>query len=174
MGAHRIHLGPGTKVRPPPCAQAESANFRPFYVKRRALVSRPLQQKRAEISPNPPSSSASCTKKRAGSSQNPTLGWVVGGWSSSSPLLLFNSKPSSDLGKYGKYLKKNKSWQSHLQFFLKLWSHVFDVIIYCQKKLCLWFTWLTQSMWLGFLGKDVAHPLIDKLEMITALWQKCW
>ena len=66
--------GPRLKsaLRPPPSARAESANFRPFYVKR------------ADFSPPPPATK----KRRKVVKIRPCGGWWVGGWFP--PLFFFN------------------------------------------------------------------------------------
>ena len=68
-------------LHPPPSALAESANFRPFYVKRADFSPPPpATKKKAEISQNPPSLSAPYNKKRRKVVKiRPCGGWWVGG-----------------------------------------------------------------------------------------------
>ena len=80
--SHQHFLGPSLKsaLRPPPSALAESANFRPFYVKR------------ADFSPLPPATK----KRRKVVKIRPCGGWWVGGWFPPSFSLIW--LPLIDLG----------------------------------------------------------------------------
>ena len=85
-------------LRPTPSALAESANFRPFYVKGADFSPPPhATKKRRELVKTRPCCPHLATKKKAESSQNPPLRWVVDGGMAPPPFclnLILSSKRS--------------------------------------------------------------------------------
>ena len=84
-----VMFGPSLKsaLRPPPSAWAESANFRPFYVKRADFSPPPhATKKRRKLAKTRPRCPHLATKKRRKVVKiRPCGGWWVGGWPPSPP-----------------------------------------------------------------------------------------
>ena len=77
-------------LRPPPSALAESANFRPFYVKRADFSPPPpaTKKRRKLVKIRPRCPHLATKKRRKVVKIRPCGGWWVGGWSP--PLFFFN------------------------------------------------------------------------------------
>ena len=78
-------------LRPPPSARAESANFRPFYVKRADFSPPPpaTKKRRKLVKIRPRCPHLATKKRRKVVKIRPCGGWWVGGWSPP-PLFFFN------------------------------------------------------------------------------------
>ena len=87
-----ILFGPSLKsaLRPPPSALAESANFRPFYVKRADFSPPPpaTKKRRKLVKIRPRCPHLATKKRRKVVKIRPCGGWWVGGWFP--PLFFFN------------------------------------------------------------------------------------
>ena len=83
-------LGKATALRPLPSAQAESANFRPFYVKRADFSPPPpaTKKRRKLVKIRPRCPHLATKKRRKVVKIRPCGGWWVGGWFP--PLFFFN------------------------------------------------------------------------------------
>ena len=100
-------FGPSLKsaLRPPPSARAESANFRPFYVKRADFSPLPpaTKKRRKLVQIRPRCRHLATTKRRKVVKIRPYGGRWVGG--PSPPSFCLNLILSSNLNKYGKIWK---------------------------------------------------------------------
>ena len=87
-----INIRPSLKsaLRPPPSALAESANFRPFYVKRADFSPPPpaTKKRRKLVKIRPRCPHLATKKRRKVVKIRPCGGWWVGGWFP--PLFFFN------------------------------------------------------------------------------------
>ena len=95
-------------LRPPPSALAESANFRPFYVKRADFSPPPpaTKKRRKLVQIRPRCLHLATTKRRKVVKIRPCGGWWVGGWPP--PPFCLNLILSSNRSKYGKIKKKHR------------------------------------------------------------------
>ena len=79
---HLIRPRLKSALRPPPSARAESANFRPFYVKRADFSPPPpaTKKRRKLVQIRPRCQHLATTKRRKVVKIRPCGGWWVGGW----------------------------------------------------------------------------------------------